>query len=329
MPGKYGSPSVFFRVDGYNMLSAKLQSLRAKVESLTEKADGLGDTSESHDPTGIRQVELEQTGAFFDTSTNGGHAALAASIPTSPQATARVICLGFDTEAVGSHFIGLHGAFSAVYEVLGQLGNLTKANVNYVVRGVWDAGQVVQPLATKTGDWNTKTLGTTVDYTTDPAQRVVPITSNSQANPTVVTTTVPHGYTSGDIVLIAGVSGSSPDINGQQTVTVISTTTFSVVVNTSAGTGGTGGTVVRANSANGGAGYQQVTACSGFSGYIGKLRDSADDTTYADLVTFADVTAAPAAERVTVSGTVDRYLSHDGDVTGSGSITVFSGFARG
>ena len=37
---------------------------------------------------------------------------------------------------------------------------------------------------------------------------------------------------------------------------------------------------------------------------------------------------APAKERATVAGTVDRYLSFDGDVTGSGSITVFCGCAR-
>ena len=174
--------------------------------------------------------------------------------------------------------------------------------------------------------WNTKTLSTVVDYTTDPSQRVVPITSNSVANPSVVTTTVPHGLTSGDIVLIAGVSTSSPTINGERVVTVISPTTFSVPVNVTVG--GTGGTLVRANSANGAVGYQQVSAMSGFTGFVGKLRDSADDITYADLIAFANVTAAPAKERATVAGTIDRYLSFDGACTGSGSITVFCGCSR-
>lgn len=83
-----------------------------------------------------------------------------------------------------------------------------------------------------------------------------------------------------------------------------------------------------ASTANGGVGYQQVTAFSGFTGFIGKIRDSPDDITYSDLITFTDVTAAPAAERATVAGTVDRYLAFDGDVTGAGSITVFCGFSR-
>jgi hypothetical protein len=76
-------------------------------------------------------------------------------------------------------------------------------------------------------------------------------------------------------------------------------------------------------------GFLQVSACSGFTNFVGKIQDSADDTTYADLVTFADNVTDPYAEAVTVTGTVDRYLSFDGNITGSGSITCMSGFARG
>ena len=82
-----------------------------------------------------------------------------------------------------------------------------------------------------------------------------------------------------------------------------------------------------ASSANGGSGYLQVTAFSGFSGAVIKIRHSADDSTYADLITFTTVTAL-GAERKTVSGTVDRHLLISGDVTGSGSITLMAGFAR-
>lgn len=68
------------------------------------------------------------------------------------------------------------------------------------------------------------------------------IVSNTLASPTVVTTADAHGFTTGQAVTIAGNSGSVPTINGSQVVTVISDTTFSIVVNCS--TGGTGGTVV-------------------------------------------------------------------------------------
>jgi hypothetical protein len=178
----------------------------------------------------------------------------------------------------------------------------------------------------KTADWNTKTLGTTVDYASDPSQYTIPITSNSVANPSVVTTPVPHGLTTGQVIVISGVSTSSPTINGERTVTVLSSTTFSVAVNVTVG--GTGGTFVLASSVNGGAGYQQVSAFSGFTGFVGKIRHSADDTTYADLVTFTNVTSAPNAQRVTCAGTVNRYLCFDGDVTGSGSITAMAAFSR-
>jgi hypothetical protein len=66
------------------------------------------------------------------------------------------------------------------------------------------------------------------------------IVSSSVANPTIITTTSAHGLYTGMIVTIAGHSGSTPSINGTHTVTVISTTTFSIPVNVTVG--GTGGT---------------------------------------------------------------------------------------
>ena len=41
-----------------------------------------------------------------------------------------------------------------------------------------------------------------------------------------------------------------------------------------------------------------------------------------------DNVSDPFAERKTVAGTIDRYVVIDGNVTGSGSITVFAGLAR-
>ena len=86
-----------------------------------------------------------------------------------------------------------------------------------------------------------------------------------------------------------------------------------------------------ASSANGGAAYLAVTALTGFTGFVGKVRHSPDNATFADLATFANITAAPAAQRVAVAAgtTVERYLAFDGNVTGSGSITAVAGFSRG
>jgi hypothetical protein len=320
---KFGSSSFsVLLADGYNLLAAKVKGVTYGYEHITEQTDGLGDGNEEHTPVGMTRATFAQNGAFFDDATNGMHLAFRGN-----SGTARILSWAYMGNTIGKAFVGALGGLKTKYDAQVSVGGLTKANVAYQVDGAIDEGIIVQDHVAKTADWNTKTDGDSVDYTLDPTQRVIPITSNSIANPTVVTTPVDHGLTTGDIILIADVATSDPTINGEQTVTVISDTTFSVPVNVT--TGGTGGTFVRANSSNGGVGYQQVSALSGFSGFVGKIRDSADDTTYADLVTFADVTAAPNAQRIEVAGVVDRYLSFDGDVTGTGSITPFAGLSRG
>lgn len=62
------------------------------------------------------------------------------------------------------------------------------------------------------------------------------ISTISVANPTVVTTKVPHLLTTGDKVFITG-SNSTPSINGEYTATVTGASTFTIPVNvTTAGT---------------------------------------------------------------------------------------------
>lgn len=61
-----------------------------------------------------------------------------------------------------------------------------------------------------------------------------------------------------------------------------------------------------ASSTFGGVGYLHVTAFTGTSVAI-RIQHSADNTTFADLVTFASVTGA-TQQRVAVSGTVNRYV---------------------
>ena len=321
---KYGSSSFsVLLVDGFDMLAAKLQAFSHGEESLTEQTNGLGDGHVQHSPVNMTQATLSQSGAFFDDAANGIHEAFKASSHVN-----RILCFAFMGNTVGQAFTAAVGAFRQRYEVLVAAPGLTKANATYVIDGVTEDGVILQAHGAKTADWNTE-VSDPVDYTLDTSQRVIPITSNSQATPTVVTCPVAHGRATGDIILISGESGSSPTINGERTITVLSPTTFSVPVDTSAGSGGTGGSFVRANSVDGGAGVQQVSDLFGFSGYVGTVRDSADNVTYADLVTFAAVTAAPAKERVAVAGVVDRYLAFDGNVTGTGSITPFAGFSRG
>jgi hypothetical protein len=245
--GKFGPASGLLMVDGYNMLSNKITGLTEKATSQLVETTGIGDTFYETAPTGITTVEVTQTGAFFDTTTNYSHDAFSGSVPTSPQATARVICLGFAGQTIGYPMVGYQGSWSQDYEVVAEQGNLQKANVTYAMTGTRSAGVILEKLVTKTDSWDTT---------------------------------------------------STPVDNS-------------------------------ASSSAGGVGFIQCTAASGFSGFIGKVRHSADDTTYSDLLSFTDNVTAPFAERVSVSGTVNRYLSFTGIITGSGSITIFAGFSRG
>jgi len=71
----------------------------------------------------------------------------------------------------------------------------------------------------------------------------------------------------------------------------------------------------------GAVGYLGVSALTlgGYTNIIVKIRDSTDDISFADLITFTAVTAAPASERKIVLGTVNRYAHTTLTWTGSGS----------
>lgn len=83
-----------------------------------------------------------------------------------------------------------------------------------------------------------------------------------------------------------------------------------------------------ASSAFGGVGYLQVSQLAGLTGFVGVIEHSTDNAAWVTLISFANVTAAPAAQRITVAGTVNRHVRFRGDVTGAGTITPYVGFTR-
>lgn len=324
---KYSSATFsVFLVDGYSLLSAKVQTVSEKVTNVVQaNTHGLGDRWEESSATGLRKATLTQAGAFFNDAVAGFHEAFSAVTTVS-----RLLVYAMAGNVIGQAFTGLQGVYEGAYSVIAKMAGLTMADAEYVVAGQIDRGVIVQDWVAKTANWNTKTDGASVDHTLSPTNQAIPITSNSIAAATVVTTPVPHKLTTGDVIVVSGVVTSTPTINGSQTVTVLSPTTFSVPITVTVA--GTGGSFVRASSNNGGVGYLLVSALTGFTAVAVNIRHSADDTTYADLVTFAPVTAPPpdasAAQRVTVAGVIGRYLSVSGTVTGAGSITPFAGFKR-
>lgn len=245
MAGKFGSPSAWMLIDGYNLTATSMKGFSYKVAPQQEDTTGIGDTIKQGTPTGVSMVTLAIGQGFFDTNTNGGHTALK-DVATSPQGAERIICLGMAGQTHSEPFTGFKGAHNVEYEVLTEGQKLTKANSKHEIVGTADMGYILHALAARTAN---------------------------------------HTGTAHD-------NASS--------------------------------------SASGGYGYLQVTAFSGFTGVAFKLQHSSDNSAWNDITGggFTDVTAAPDAERIAFSGTVERYTRILATVTGTGSITFFAGIAR-
>jgi hypothetical protein len=325
---KYSSAAFeTFLVDGYDMRGAQPKGVALEVTNVVQtNTHGLGDKWVGASAVGLLSVTFTQTGAYFDDTVSGMHDAWKALTQV-----VRLVGLAMFGNTIGKRFIGAQGVYAGKYALGPKIGALVNADAGYVVSGAIDRGVIVQSWTQKAASWNTFTDGFPVDYTLDPDNLAIPITSNTLANPTIVTCPVPHGLTTGDVVLISGVITSTPAINGQQTVTKINATQFSIPVNVTVA--GTGGSFVRASTNNGGVGTQLVSQYAGITGFIGKVRSSPDNITYADLPTvFANVTGPPpdatAAQRIVVAGVIARYLCYTGTFTGAGTITPFVGFTR-
>ncbi|HSW64402.1 MAG TPA: hypothetical protein VLH56_14005 [Dissulfurispiraceae bacterium] len=80
----------------------------------------------------------------------------------------------------------------------------------------------------------------------------------------------------------------------------------------------------------GGAGYLQVMAASGTTpNLVARVQHSVDNSVWVDLITFAAVTAANVAQRLTVAGTVNRWTRTTWAITGTTpSFTLFAAFGR-
>lgn len=323
-----GTSFTLFLVDAYNLIASLSESANLGKESITQQTNPFGVDSEEHTPIGMTKGTLEVGGGFFDPATDALHHVVGATRDVQ-----RVVSAGFEGNTIGAHFVGFQGSYDHTFTVMDKRDGLTMADVKYLVSGDVDEGVIVQNLATFTADWDTKTGGAgvtdaPVDYALDPSQRPINITSATKASSSVVTTSKAHGLVTGQVVVISGNTLAGPAINGAQTVTVVSPTSFSVSVNTTASTGaGTGGSFVLGSTVGGGVGYLHCTAYSGFTGFVNTIMHSPDDVTYASLLAFTNLTAV-GKERKTVTGTVDRYLSNNGNVTGTGSVTVFAGFCR-
>lgn len=84
-----------------------------------------------------------------------------------------------------------------------------------------------------------------------------------------------------------------------------------------------------AQSSAGAVGFCHITGVSTSDTVQVTVQDSADDSSWADLIVFTIDGSVAAAQRLEVTGTVDRYVRAEWDVTGSGvTIDIFVAFKR-
>jgi len=140
------------------------------------------------------------------------------------------------------------GSWTSTIRVTG----VTTSRIFTVTRsGIWSGTVTLQrSLTASTGPWETATTYTTnatVAYDDGLDNQIAwyrigvdtanfssaVVTNITQANPGVVTTSAAHGFTTGEVVGMAGVVGMT-EVNGNSyTITVLSATTFSLGVDTS------------------------------------------------------------------------------------------------
>lgn len=308
----YGPGSAFLLVGGKN-ISTETYELTETIESIAEQVNGLSETWERHQNVGLGRIGLEASGGLYDDEVAGIIDAL-----QEKGAIEQLVSYGMSGWEVGDDVVMLNGVLATIFNRIMSRDGLTKAHAEYTINGQYRRGVVVNGLTAFSADpFNTE--GTPADQALAPRLTVFTIVSNTLANPTVVSTgLIEHGLITGDVVLISG-SNSTPTIDGERTVTVISPTTFSVPVNVTSGL--TAGTFIKLTS-TGAVLDLHVTALAlgGFTNVIITPVHSVDGAVFVPLGSaFAAVTVVGTSERKTVVGAVQRYVAIDGDWTGAGS----------
>lgn len=238
---------------------------------------------------------------------------LLASLNSATDAEEMILMWGEGGDTAGTTFIGMALA-KTKFQPSTPEAQLMAVDVAMTLGQYgMEHGKLVLATTTVTASGNTE--GSPVNNGTMGSAATV--SSSSAANPSVITTAAAHGFLTGDTVLIASHSGSTPSINGSHVVTVVSSTTFTIPVNVTVA--GTGGTATRTSTRNGGALWYQLFALTkdGGTGLVITARDSVDGSTWADLVAAPSVTTDYAASdpdsgtaaRIAISGSIDRYTA--------------------
>ena len=298
---------------GYDLMGL-ITDLGETVEQVLEQSDGLGASTDEWANVGMTKFDLNFDGFYDDTLIR----LIEALTGDQPMLYSLI------GNTIGQRCVGVNAARTTITRGPSR-DSLTKAQIAFKSDEGPDVGRIsaahgavtaVGPVEGTSDDW-----GTQAD--------AVSITSSDASNPVEITMAAVHGLTSGDTVLIAGADNA--DLNGIFTATVLSTTVFTIPIDGGvSGAGGANGTVTLVSSRDGGVGHMQCSALTldGATDILFVIKDSDDDITFVDLITFGAVTAAPDAERATVAGQVERYTLTEHEYRG-GTPTPTCTFATG
>lgn len=306
----YGPADAFLLVSGKNLTSDTF-TLDETAEGVTEDAGPFGRTFDQNKGVGVGRIQLEAAGGIYDSRQVGMLAAL------QEQGTARqLMAYGTAGTDPGADVTMLDGAVVTKWKRILDKGALTKAHAEYAMAAdEYMRGRVLHGLVAETAD------GTTESASLDEADYAAAITIQRSvtAGPGVVIAVTSHGLESGDVVLIAGHAGSTPNINGEHVVgNIISATQFEIDVEITAGVIA-GGTVKKVSAASGAADlHVPALTLDGHAGLSVRVLGSDDDITFAALATFTTVTVAGTSERKAIATQIPRYTAVDWDFTGTG-----------
>jgi len=318
------SDVAFFLADGFSLLPYML-TIDAKATATVMDTTPLGATAERKQFGGVRSATIEQTVVYDDSAqaTNAfirdaSFGNLASSCP---------VAWALAGNALGQPFFGYPSMLVSAERRGVNKGEVVVQDISYESAGSYgrEEGVILAPAGTVVTSASNQAGA-------DCGGAPVSVSSSSVANPTVITTSSAHGLASGDTVIIASHTGSTPSINGTYVVTVTDATHFTIPVNVTVG--GTGGTVQRAN---GGSLHVHVPAITlgGYTNWVVKLQSATTiGGTYTDVSgASATFTTAPTAAAIAIpAGTpISQYCRVAYVLTGSGSspsLSFFAGFAR-
>jgi hypothetical protein len=313
----YGPASVFIVVDGSDV-TGDSRSLNETREEILEESRTLGDSREEFTPIGVAKATLEQGLGLYDDRTFGLIAAYQSSTGIPTGSTAQRMVYGVSGAGTGKPCVMLDGMYASKFGRQANKDGLTMATVTHTVSGALRDARLTSGSTSRSGvTGNTKSAP--YDHEDFAFLRTIVDSNADDSVSTNNTTQGPNGFSALDRVFIAGHTGSTPDINGNQEIaTIVDVNNFTLTgVNISAG--GTGGTVQKVSAATGTA-HLHVTALSlgGYTSVTVLLETSHDASTWATLATFANVTAIGTSESKALTS-LRRYTAISWTFNGAGS----------